>query len=255
MPFKTVCFDLGDTLILTDRWDYDKCLTELLKSLQSEKVAVSISFEEFRPVYFEVRNQMYLKNEESLEEVDFNLRISETLKRFNYNFNPENSIVTRAVEAFINVFVKDVRIENYLRLLLKRLEKEYKLGLVSNFAYAPGVWRILDRFNLASFFDAVVVSGELGLRKPHPKIFEEALKMLDVMPAEAVFVGDSLKADIYGAKSVGFKTVLVENVGLRKNPHAIAGELDPFPVEPDAKIPDLRGLLKALESLQLFYGT
>ncbi len=100
---------------------------------------------------------------------------------------------------------------------------------------------------MTRFFDVVVVSGEFGLRKPHPKIFEEAIKTLGVEASEAVFVGDSLKADIYGAKRLGFKTILVENVGLRKNPYAIAGELDPFPVKPDMKIPNLKVLPKVLQ--------
>jgi putative hydrolase of the HAD superfamily len=120
--------------------------------------------------------------------------------------------------------------------LLHTLKKRYNLGLVSNFAYAPGFWRVLEYFNLASFFHSIVVSGELGFRKPHPSTFREVLEALDVTAAEAVFVGDSLKADIYGAKRMGFKMVLVENVGLRKNPYAIAGELGLFPVTPHASI-------------------
>lgn len=252
MQFKAVIFDLGDTLILTDRWDYDKCLTKLLTSLQHDNIAVSTSFEEFRRVYFEVRHQMYHESEQSLREVDFRLRIAETLKRLNYNLSHENPIVTRAVEAFIDVFIKDVRMEDYVSTLLTDLKEKYKLGLVSNFAYSPGLRKILQRFNLAKFFDAIVISGELGLRKPHPKIFEKALKTLDVEAAKAVFVGDSLKADIHGAKQVGLKTVLVENVGLRKNPYAIAGELDPFPVKPEIAIPNLKDLPKILKVLQLF---
>ncbi len=247
MLFKALIFDLGDTLILTDQWDYDKCLTRLLKSLQHDNIMVSISFEEFRHVYFKVRNQMYLESEESLKEVDFCLRISRILTNFNYNINHKSPMVTRAVEAFIEAFIKDVRMEDYVPSLLTKLKEKYKLGLVSNFAYAPGFWNILRHFNLTRFFDVVVVSGEFGLRKPHPKIFEEAIKTLGVEASEAVFVGDSLKADIYGAKRLGFKTILVENVGLRKNPYAIAGELDPFPVKPDMKIPNLKVLPKVLQ--------
>lgn len=247
MQFKAVIFDLGDTLILTDRWDHDKCLTKLLKSLQHDKVMVSISFEEFRHVYFEVRLQMYLESEQFLREVDFHTRIAETLKKFSCNFSRESQTVIHAVEAFFEVFIEDVRMEAYVPPLLTRLKEKYKLGLVSNFAYSQGFWKILQRFDLTRFFDAIVVSGELGLRKPHPKIFEEALKTLDVEASEAVFVGDSLKADIGGAKNMGFKTILVENTGLRKNPYAIPGELDPIPVKPDMTIPDLKNLPKILE--------
>ncbi len=247
MQLKAVIFDLGDTLVLTDRWDYDKCLTKLLRSLQHDNVAVPVLFDDFRRAYFEVRNQMYEQNEQSLKEVDFQLRIAKTLEKFDYNFSPESRTVTRAVEAFIDAFIEDLQMEDHVPLMLTRLKEKYKLGLVSNFAYPPGLWKILQRFNLTKFFDTVVVSGELGIRKPHPKIFKAALKNLAVEAEEAVFVGDSLKADINGAKKLRMRTVLVENVGLRKNPYAIAGELDPFPVKPDVAIPNLRELPKLLE--------
>lgn len=249
MQFKAILFDLGDTLILTDRWDYDKCLTRLLKSLQSGNVAVSIPFDEFRRAYFEVRNQMYVECEHSLEEVDFQLRIAETLRKLNYKISLESPTLTRAVEAFFEAFLEDVRMEDYVPQLLTKLKLKYKLGLVSNFAYAKGLRKMLKDFNLIRFFDAVVISGELGLRKPHRKIFEEALKALDVDAEDAVFVGDSLKADINGAKKMGLKTVLVENLEIRKNPYAVAGELDPFPVEPDIAIPSLKDLTEILEML------
>ncbi len=249
MQFKAIVFDLGDTLILTDRWDYDKCLKNLLTSLQHDNVMIPVSFEEFRHVYFEVRRQMYLESEQSLIEVDFCIRIAETLKKFNYNISHKSQTVTHAINAFFEVFIEGVRMEAYVPQLLTRLKEKYKLGLVSNFAYPHGFWKVLQHFNLARFFDAVVVSGELGLRKPHPKIFEEALKTLNVNAAETVFVGDSLKADIDGAKKMGFKTILVENVGFRKNPYAIPGELDAVLVKPDMRIPNLRNLPKTLKIL------
>jgi HAD superfamily hydrolase (TIGR01549 family) len=249
MQFKAVVFDMGDTLILTDRWDYDKCLMRLFQSLQNDKVVVSTPFNDFKHVYFEVRNQMYLEHEPTLREVDFSQRIASTLKRLDHELSIESPVLTRAIEAFINAFIEDLRIDDYTPSLLTELKKDYKLGMVSNFAYAPGIRKMLQHFNLTRFFDSIVVSGELGLRKPHPKIFEEILKKLKVKAAEAVFVGDSLKADIYGAKRMGFNTVLVENAGLRKNPYAVAGELDPFPVEPDAKVSNLRKLPETLKSL------
>ncbi|MFP3985049.1 MAG: HAD family hydrolase [Candidatus Bathyarchaeia archaeon] len=252
MQFKAVIFDLGDTLILTDKWDYDKCLANLLKSLHNDKIATSTSFEEFKRVYFEVRNKMYLDTEQSLKEVDFQQRVAETLKKFNFYATRKSPTISRAVEAFTDTLVKDLRIENYIPSMLAGLREKHKLGLVTNFAYAPGVWKILKRFNLTRFFDAVVVSGEIGIRKPHPLLFKEALRQIDRQAEEAVFIGDSLKADINGAKKVGFKTVLVENAGLRKNPYAVAGELEPFPVEPDVKIPNLKHLSEVLDNWQSF---
>lgn len=247
--FKAVVFDLGDTLILTDKWDYDDCLKRLLDSLKRDNVILQASYDEFKHVYFETRNRMYLEAEKSLEEVDFRLRIAETLNHLGHRSEPTDPVVTRAIEAFMDSFVEDVRMDDYVPTILKQLKQNYRLGLVSNFAYSQGLWKILQRFDLAKFFDAVVVSGEFGLRKPNPKIFQRILELLDVDTSATVFVGDSLKADIEGAKKLGIKTILVENVGLRKNPYAVPGELDPVPVKPDKKIPNLKGLIEALASL------
>jgi HAD superfamily hydrolase (TIGR01549 family) len=249
MKIKAVIFDLGDTLVLTDNWDYDKCLTSLMKSLQCADILTSTSFKAFKRVYFKVRHQMYLESEPTLQEVDFHQRLIRTLEKFDYRIDPESLVLTQAIEAFIVAFIEDLRIEKYTLDLLRQLKQKYLLGLVSNFAYAPGFWEVLRHFSLRRLFNAIVVSGEIGIRKPHPKIFLDALEALNVEAAEAVFVGDSLKADIYGAKRVGFRTVLVENLGIRKNPYAIAEELDPFPVEPDVKIPCLRELSRSLEGL------
>ena len=250
MRLKAVVFDMGDTLILTDRWDYDKGLRRLLQSLQRDNVVASVPFKDFKQVYFEVRNQMYKESESSLEEVDFRFRVAETLKKFNYVLSHESAVVANAVEGFVDAFIEDSRMEDYVPSILDRLRERYKLGMVSNFAYAPGLRRALRHFHITPFFDAIVISGELGFRKPHRRIFEEALAALAVRADESVFVGDSLKADVHGAGEVGFKTVLVENVGLRKNPFAIPGELDPFPVQPDFKIPCLANLPKVLSTLQ-----
>jgi len=249
MRLKAVVFDMGDTLLLTDRWDYDKSLRRLFRSLQRDNLVVSVLFEDFKKIYFEVRNKMYRETEQSLEEVDFRFRVVETLKEFNHTLNHDSVVVAKAVEGFVDAFIEDARVAEGGLSMLADLREQYKLGMVSNFAYAPGLRRALQGFRLAPFFDVIVISGEVGLRKPHQRIFEEALAALAVRASEAIFVGDSLKADIYGAKESGFQTVLVENIGLRKNPFAIPGELDPFPVQPDFTIPNLASLPEVLSAL------
>ncbi len=246
---KAILFDLGDTLVLTDHWDYDKCLINMFKSLQNEKLLVSTAYRDFRIKYFEMRNKMYLESEPTLREVDFSQRIKVTLKEFNCDLYNKKSALSEAIKAFFDSFIEDLRMDENTPTLLARLKKKHKLAVVSNFAHAPGFWKVLQYFDLPRFFDALVVSAEVGFRKPHPRIFETALESLNVKAKEALFVGDSLKADIYGAKMMGLKTVYVENAGLRKNPYAIAGELDPFPIEPDVKIPNLQELLNILPSV------
>jgi putative hydrolase of the HAD superfamily len=83
-----------------------------------------------------------------------------------------------------------------------------KLALVSNTASPDWLLRpVLERQGLVERVDAIVLSSEVGKRKPHPAIFESALAELDVRADEALFVGDRLDADVGGASRVGMHTV------------------------------------------------
>ncbi|MGA7616008.1 MAG: HAD family hydrolase [Thermoanaerobaculia bacterium] len=93
--------------------------------------------------------------------------------------------------------------------LLERLKREYAIGLISNTGRTPG-WvlrEILDSHGLARWFDAMVFSNEHGECKPKRSIFEACCKALGVEPAEAVFVGDNLQVDVWGAQRCGMRGI------------------------------------------------
>jgi len=60
------------------------------------------------------------------------------------------------------------------------LYEDYKLGIISNFTYAPVIYAGVRKVGINNFFNIILVSDAVGWRKPHAKIFEEALKRLDV---------------------------------------------------------------------------
>jgi putative hydrolase of the HAD superfamily len=83
-----------------------------------------------------------------------------------------------------------------------------KLALVSNTASPKWLLQpMLERQGIAERVDAIVLSSEVGKRKPHPAIFERALSELDVAASVALFVGDRLEADVLGASRIGMKTI------------------------------------------------
>ena len=86
-----------------------------------------------------------------------------------------------------------------------------KIGLISN------TQRPLDEFAahfaLENIFSAAISSAELGFLKPHPAIFEAALAAVGEPAGAAVMVGDSVKADIEGARQIGMRAVLVRRTG------------------------------------------
>jgi putative hydrolase of the HAD superfamily len=85
------------------------------------------------------------------------------------------------------------------------------IGLISDVAWGlPSEYSMRDiqHFGLDQFFDDYVFSTDVGLRKPHPKVFKIALSNLGVTASEAMYIGNSLAHDIKGAKGVGMRAVL-----------------------------------------------
>ena len=71
----------------------------------------------------------------------------------------------------------------------------------------------LGALGLESVFDAVLISGELGVAKPHHAIFRRACRVLGVLPAQAVHVGDRLDTDAEGARNAGLHGVWLDRSG------------------------------------------
>jgi HAD superfamily hydrolase (TIGR01509 family) len=97
--------------------------------------------------------------------------------------------------------------------LLADLGRRHRLAVVSNFDYTPTARLVLEREGVARLFDIIVVSDEVGWRKPLPVIFETALQRLGVLAREALFIGDRLDADVAGARAVGMTTVWINRDG------------------------------------------
>lgn len=83
--------------------------------------------------------------------------------------------------------------------VLKSLAEKYKVALLSN-TMSDQPRLLLSESGLDKYFDLIVCSSDLGLRKPNPKIFNYVLEKLEVKPGEAVHVGDSVEADMIGAR-------------------------------------------------------
>ncbi len=102
-----------------------------------------------------------------------------------------------------------------------------KLGLISNTHRSLAAFQ--SHFELEGLISAALSSSDHGFMKPHPSIFEAALRMLDVRPEEAVMVGDSLKQDVDGARRVGMRGVLVHR-SAENAPRSSGAAADEVPI-------------------------
>jgi putative hydrolase of the HAD superfamily len=111
-----------------------------------------------------------------------------------------------------------------------------RLGLLTN-GFPAQQRAKLSGAGLTAYFDAIVVSGELGFGKPDPRAFEVALRQLGVAAEPTWMIGDSLVRDIAGAKAVGMKTVWINRTGEPPDDNLV----------PDAEIRDLTELEKIVQ--------
>ncbi len=210
MPIKAVLFDMFDTLMMI-RKNRDFYSPSLMRTYQFlNKKGIDVSFDTFQKAYIKARDELYAKVDANLEEPHFNVRISETLKSLGYEYNESSSLVSEATNEFCDEFMTFVYLDPDTKNILQFLHGKYKLGIISNFAIPECLNELLKTHGLADLLDVVVVSAAVNKRKPSPEIFLNTLKTLGVTADETVFVGDTLDADVEGAKGVGIKAIYIE---------------------------------------------
>lgn len=89
---------------------------------------------------------------------------------------------------------------------LRTLAERYRLGLITN-GFTEQQRGKLARFGWESRFDAAVLSGELGVMKPHTAIFDHTLSALGLGAQEVVYVGDHYETDVVGALAAGWRAI------------------------------------------------
>jgi putative hydrolase of the HAD superfamily len=95
-------------------------------------------------------------------------------------------------------------------------EQGYRLGIISNWS-----WNLRDhvtRVALDGFFELVWASAYAGCNKPHSGIFHQALTQMNLLPEQALYVGDSYRHDVVGARNVGMNAALVDRDGSADDP-------------------------------------
>jgi putative hydrolase of the HAD superfamily len=98
---------------------------------------------------------------------------------------------------------------------LKRLGRSGVQSLI----VSNHIWRlpeIVRALGVSARFEGVLTSASVGVRKPHPRIFEEAMQLAGTGPAETIYVGDSYKHDVLGARGAGMDAILIDREGRTK---------------------------------------
>lgn len=191
-----VFFDLDHTL-----WDFEKN-----SALTFEKILVEhnidIELAKFLDVYVPANLVFWkLYREEKISKKDLRYqRLKTVFDKLSYRVSDETILslseeYINHLSSYNNLFPKTVEVLEYLK-------PRYRLHIITN-----GFQEIQDKklknSGIYSFFDEVINSEMAGVKKPNPIIFELALKRAKVTPERSIMIGDSLEADVLGAKGVG----------------------------------------------------
>ncbi len=248
---KAVVLDLFDTLV---RWDPEKLPLFAWRGreirstipwfLDHLEKAIMHRFdrETALATYFEVMTEINEERERDAIEISCLDRFVRMLQRLGFRDDRE---VRELAAELTTLHMAGVRKVTWSPAewiaAVRTIKQSYRLGLLSNFDDSETGHQIVQDTGVADLFDAIIISADVGLRKPHPEIFRQIATLMESQPAEILFVGDTPRYDVLGAHQAGMRTVWLND---RKDP------LTPDIPKPDYIIKDLGALPALLETIQ-----
>lgn len=209
---RAVLLDYGHTLV-----DYTRPEAELLQAYQRINERLEAELERKVPQAADLLRALSARLDEivaesygsgSEQEVDFGQIYDDALGAMGLHLTAATKrwAMLEEQRAWIHGLTPSPRAKPTLAELKRR---GLRLALVSNTAYPPEGMRLhLSHLGILGCFDATVYSSEVGVRKPNPAIYQDALGRLGVTADQALFVGDRLREDVRGPRALGIASVL-----------------------------------------------
>jgi putative hydrolase of the HAD superfamily len=212
-PLEAVLLDYGHTLIYFDERPhstllgaYEKINRLLADTLEREVPAAQVMIEKVSQAVDAEIQRDYAAGRE--EEVEIAAIYDAALRGIGLELEP--TVIDRVMELEQEGWLNSVHVGPDVVSTLEELQRQgLRLGLVSNAAYLPRLMKAqLAALGLAKYFTGVTFSSEIGVRKPHPAIYQDGLARVGAAPSRTVFVGDRVREDVQGPKSLGMRAVL-----------------------------------------------
>lgn len=204
LPYTAVFFDLGYTLVETDR---ELTLGKTLRGLGISREHTDLARAYHWVDKFYMREQPGLLGKSPTVFYRHYLSILLGLLRVDADVSTVFEQLGQAGSLRGNWRLIDGAKESLLQLK----EEGFRLGLISN--WDASARAVLNETGLAQLFDCVVISSEVGTEKPNPQIFLHALNQLGQRPDRALYVGDNYYDDVIGARQVGMDAVVINRFG------------------------------------------
>lgn len=207
MVCRAVIFDYIGTLINCRNYSMQVSKQKLHNALVAE--GFGVDKDRFLAAY-DISHEKYHKvRYEQLREVTNAIWVTEALTNLGLEVSADDDRVKAALNVFFQDFIDTLELREGAKKLIREAKEHGKVGLISNFTHAPVIYESLRKVGINEFFNVIVISEEVGWRKPSSHIFQDALNRLQIQANEAVYIGDSPIEDIKGAKAAGLRTIFV----------------------------------------------
>ncbi len=200
MNIQHVFFDLDHTL-----WDFETNSAKTFDFIFKEN-AITIDMASFLKIYVPINHSYWkLYREEKVSKSA--LRYQRLRKSFDaLQYTISDDLIDHLSKVYID------NLPNYNQLfegtieVLDYLEHKYEMHIITN-----GFDEIQDlkliRSGIKKYFDKVITSESVGVKKPNPKIFDYALQSANALPEHSIMIGDNLEADVQGALNMNMKAI------------------------------------------------
>lgn len=207
---QVILFDLDDTLIcFEDYWE-----ASLRETFRRHKATGHLDSDLLFDVLWEQNmkfEQQYLNQQITLRQFR-NFRLVEALLQFDHPIDEStaddfNELHKTISKSYMSANPEIIR-------LLEQLSSVYALGIVTN---GTASWQAdkIEAMDIGRFFAerAILISEDVGVEKPAPKIYEQALQVFRIAPEQALFIGDSWQNDVEGPGKSGIRSIWINAKG------------------------------------------
>lgn len=204
MPLRTVYFDLDNTLL-----DHNKAESRSHRAVYDAFPELQkVPLDEWLETYQEINHNLWVKyqdNEIDRHELHFS-RFHDTMVEMNLQTENSREIGETYMQKYREYWDWVDQAEETIELT----SKQYDVGIITN-GFKETQLMKFEKLSMGRFTDRMVISEELGVLKPDPKVFDHATELAGVPREEILYVGDSYSSDIVGGLNAGWKTAWYTN--------------------------------------------
>ena len=203
MQIKHIFFDLDHTL-----WDFETNSSKTF-ALIFERNELDLNFNDFIEVYKPINHKywkLFREDKVSKKELRY-FRLKEAFDAI--NFKASDEVIHTLSKDYITFLSQHNALFDNAIEVLEYLGDRYNLHIITN-GFEEVQYKKMHNSKLLPFFDKIITSEKVGVKKPNPKIFEYAMEISGALSNESIMIGDNFEADILGAINAGMQAIFCE---------------------------------------------